>query len=217
MFEISKTFEFSCAHSVYSQELNRNWAKITYPKCRRLPGHGHNYKLTVYLSSKKLDKSQMVTDFGHLSWLKEFLDECFDHKLLLSFNDPAFRILFLKLGLIEGKHFTLPKELDCSAECIAVNNTFRVERFLFTEVEIERLNEFQFLTFTNFSSSEKTPLADFYQRLLDGIALFKASPTSENLAQFFYYFISENIKPLGITCSRVKVFETHSSSATFSP
>ncbi len=217
MFEISKTFEFSCAHSVYSQKLNEKWTRHTYPKCRRLPGHGHNYKLTVYLISEKLDSSQMVTDFGHLSWFKDFIDKCFDHKLLLSFNDPAFGMFFSKLGLMEKGILSLPEGIDCTAECIAVNKEFRLKKFLFRRIEVEKLKEFHFLTFTNFSSKDNIPLADFYQRLLDGIALFRGSPTSENMAQFFYHFISENIKPLGVKCSKVTVFETSSSSATYSP
>jgi len=213
MFEISKSFEFAAAHSVFSQRLSGRWAKSTYPKCRRLPGHGHNYRLTVFLSSEKLDASQMVTDFGHLGWLKEFIDDCFDHKLLLSFEDPAFPIFLEKLGLLKGGSFSVPVK-GAQLEAVAVDKNYRLKRFEFEEIELSRLKEFAFLSFRYLGATDSLE-GDFYSRLVDGIAFFESSPTSENLARFFYYFISENIKPLGVKCSKVSIFETSSSCATF--
>jgi 6-pyruvoyltetrahydropterin/6-carboxytetrahydropterin synthase len=213
MFEISKTFEFSAAHSVFSQRLDSRWAKNTYPKCRRLPGHGHNYRLVVYLQSEKLDSSQMVTDFGHLRWLKEFVDECFDHKLLLSFEDPAFSVFLEKLGLLRKGRFTVPVE-EARVEAVAVDRSYRLKRFEFGDIELLELKSYSFISF-RYVGATTSPEGDFYSRLIDGIAFFECSPTSENLARFFYYFVNENIKPLGVKCSKVSVFETPSSCATF--
>ncbi len=217
MFEISKTIEFSAAHSVYSQNLNSKWTKNTYPKCRRLPGHGHNYKLVVYLKSEELDSSQMVTDFGHLSWLKEFIDDCFDHKLIVGMEDPAFELFFGKLGLIENGKCILPR-IDGKipeVEVIAVNKGYKVTKLDFEELNLSEIKQLKFLTFQNFKIDSDSPEADFYQRLFDGIALFNGSPTSENLARFFFHFVSENIKPLGIECSKVSIHETPTSCATY--
>ena len=213
MFEISKTFEFSAAHSVHSQKLNPEWAGSSYPKCRRLPGHGHNYRLTVYLKSEELDSTQMVTDFGHLKWLKEFIDDCFDHKLILGSDDPAFEILLEKLGILENGKLKVPFG---EANFVLVNNSFRLETGRTSEVELKLIKEVPFFTFNNYSSEEKNPLTDFYQRLIDGTAFFKGSPTSENLAKFFYRFVSENVKPLGVECSKVEIYETPTSCASYS-
>jgi len=211
-FEISKTFEFSAAHSVHSQKLNPKWALNSYPKCRRLPGHGHNYRLVVYLESSKLDSTQMVTDFGHLKWFKNFLDDCFDHKLILGMDDPAFGLLFEKLGIKVEDKLVIPYG---RAKLTAVTSRFTVETFEIEEVPLELLRNFVFFTFNDYSSPQSTPLADFYQRLIEGIAVFFASPTSENLAKFFYNFVSENVKPLGIKCSKVEIYETSTSCASY--
>jgi len=213
MFEISKTFEFSAAHSVFSQRLNSRWAKNTYPKCRRLPGHGHNYRLVVYLQSERLDSSQMVTDFGHLRWLKEYIDECFDHKLILSFEDPAFYVLLERLGILRNETFSIPVE-GAQVEAVAVKEDYRLEKFNFKEVELSKFNSYTFVSF-RYIGENSTPEGDFYSRLIDGIAFLRGSPTSENLARFFYYFVNENIKPLGVKCVKVSIFETPSSCATF--
>ena len=221
MFEISKTFTFSAAHSVFSQQLNPKWTANTYPKCRRLPGHGHDYKLTVYLSSERLDKSQMVTDFHHLSWFKQFLDRCFDHKLILSLQDSGALLFLRKLFLLDDRGFSLPEieKMKPSVKFYAVENDFS---FVSDEIDVDvmDLSRFVYLTFDSFSCpafSEKSVIEiDFYQRLLDGIALFKYSPTSEQMAKFFFKFINKNIEPLGVRCSRVSLSETETSCATYS-
>ena len=213
MFEISKTFEFSAAHSVHSQRLNPEWAGSSYPKCRRLPGHGHNYKLIVYLKSEELDHSQMVTDFGHLKWLKEFIDDCFDHKLIVGSDDPAFELFLEKLGILEDGKLKVPMG---KADFVAVNGSYRIESGRVSEVKVEKVRELPFFTFNNYSSEEENPITDFYQRLIDGLAFFKGSPTSENLARFFYRFVSENVKPLKVKCSRVEIYETTTSCASYS-
>lgn len=218
MFEISKTFEFSAAHSVYSQKLNGKWAENTYPKCRRLPGHGHNYRLTVYLKADKLDDSQMVTDFGHLSWLKKFINTCFDHKLIVGMEDPAFEFFFSKLGLLEDERFILPKIEGKvpEVEAYAVDKNNRLMNFKFVGLKLLEIKRFKFMTFHRFTVDSDSVEADFYQRLFDGIALFNTSPTSENFAEFFFYFVSEKINSLGITCSKVSIYETSNSCATYS-
>ena len=213
MFEISKVFEFSAAHSVHSQKLNPRWAGTSYPKCRRLPGHGHNYKLVVYLQSENLDDSQMVTDFTHLKWLKEFVDDCFDHKLILGSDDPAFEVFLEKVGILKEGTLSVPFG---EADFVAVNGDYQVETGKVSALGLDQVKEFLFFTFNNYYSFEKTAVADFYQRLIDGLAFFRGSPTSENLARFFYKFISENVKPLGVECSKVEVYETPNSCASFS-
>jgi 6-pyruvoyltetrahydropterin/6-carboxytetrahydropterin synthase len=57
-------------------------------KCGRL--HGHNGVLRISLSSDALDGQGMVTDFDQIaSVMRRFVDERFDHRLLLHRDDPA--------------------------------------------------------------------------------------------------------------------------------
>ena len=154
----------------------------------------------------------MVTDFGHLKWLKEFVDDCFDHKLILGTDDPAFELLLEKLGILENRKIKVPFG---EADFVLVNKDFRLETGRASELELNLIKEVPFFTFNNYSSDEDSPLTDFYQRLIDGTAFFKGSPTSENLARFFYRFVSENVKPLGVKCSRVEIYETPTSCASF--
>ena len=53
MWDISKTFEFSYGHRVYTQTLNSNYSDDLKCACRHL--HGHEGKVLVYLQSDKLD------------------------------------------------------------------------------------------------------------------------------------------------------------------
>jgi 6-pyruvoyltetrahydropterin/6-carboxytetrahydropterin synthase len=57
-------------------------------KCGRL--HGHNGILRIALASPALDQLGMVADFDQItSVMRRFLDERFDHRMLLHEGDPA--------------------------------------------------------------------------------------------------------------------------------
>jgi 6-pyruvoyltetrahydropterin/6-carboxytetrahydropterin synthase len=94
MYEISKEFEFDYGHRVHNQVLNKEYSINTMCKCRHL--HGHRGKVVVYLKSKQLNECGMVTDFNHLNWLKELIDNQFDHKFLLDKNDPMQLVTYIK-------------------------------------------------------------------------------------------------------------------------
>lgn len=215
MYEISKEFKFSASHSVYSQKLREGWATNLYPKCRRLPGHGHNYKLKIFLKSEGLDASQMVTDFGHLGWFKNFIDRCFDHKLIIGIGDPAFKMLFERLGILKNDAFGL-KDLDYRFSLDTINDNYDYTRYENLKcVQLAKIKSLKFATFNEFSCSSKLPEADFYQRLFDGIAFLSSSPTSENLSCFFFHFISRKLNGLGVKCSKVSISESDTSSAEY--
>jgi 6-pyruvoyltetrahydropterin/6-carboxytetrahydropterin synthase len=84
---IDKSFDFCYGHRVWSQELDTRFTENgdNCLTCRHL--HGHQGKVKVFLESKELIKG-MVTDFKHLGWFKEFLDETLDHKFIMDINDP---------------------------------------------------------------------------------------------------------------------------------
>ena len=68
MFTVIKRMEISASHKL----------KLSYPsKCENL--HGHNWVITVYCRSARLDENGMVVDFSHL---KNKVKEHLDHKTL---------------------------------------------------------------------------------------------------------------------------------------
>ena len=89
-WKISKEFDFCYGHRVWSQTLNTEFSLDGCLKCRHL--HGHQGKILVYLEASELNNG-MVTDFKHLNWFKQFLDDTLDHKFILDINDPLFSTL----------------------------------------------------------------------------------------------------------------------------
>jgi len=86
-YTIAKTFSFSASHSL-------PLVPDDHP-CRRL--HGHNYTVTLTLSSLALDFQGFVVDYRALSTFKDYLDTTFDHRHLNDFlpNPTAENIAFL--------------------------------------------------------------------------------------------------------------------------
>lgn len=81
MYTVIKRLEISAAHRL----------QLSYPsKCCNL--HGHNWIITIYCRSEKLDQNGMVTDFSHI---KHQISDQLDHKNLnevLPFNPTAENI-----------------------------------------------------------------------------------------------------------------------------
>lgn len=106
MWVIDKQFDFQMGHRVWAQKLeHENLSLETECACKHL--HGHGYELKVFLESDALDKSNMVTDFKNLNWMKQFLDENLDHKFMIDIKDPMFaRITGYSLPTVEVENFT---------------------------------------------------------------------------------------------------------------
>ena len=98
MWKISKEFDFCYGHRVWSQTLNTEFSLDGCLKCRHL--HGHQGKILVYLEASELNNG-MVTDFKHLNWFKQFLDDTLDHKFILDINDPLFSTLLPHIDKID--------------------------------------------------------------------------------------------------------------------
>lgn len=95
-WKISKEFDFCYGHRVWSQTLDKEYSLDPCLKCRHL--HGHQGKVIVHLESEKLENG-MVTDFKHLAWFKQFLDNVLDHKFIIDIHDPLFNILLPNINL----------------------------------------------------------------------------------------------------------------------
>lgn len=87
-WSIDKQFDFCFGHRVWSQELNTEYSLDGCLACRHL--HGHQGKIKVFLTSTGLNKG-MVTDFKHLNWFKQWVDDALDHKFIIDINDPLFK------------------------------------------------------------------------------------------------------------------------------
>ena len=60
--------------------------------CNRI--HGHNATVEIVLESKTLNKIGMVEDFTTVKDVaKQFIEETFDHRLLLRYDDPLIESL----------------------------------------------------------------------------------------------------------------------------
>jgi 6-pyruvoyltetrahydropterin/6-carboxytetrahydropterin synthase len=93
MLFIKKELSFCAAHRLPDHR----------GKCRFI--HGHNYKVVVTLTSSKVDKNGMVMDFSHVkNIVGEYLDENYDHRLILEGNDPLLGILKEALPAEQSKN-----------------------------------------------------------------------------------------------------------------
>jgi 6-pyruvoyltetrahydropterin/6-carboxytetrahydropterin synthase len=109
-YQISKEFDFCYGHRVWSQKLNKEFSLDGCLACRHL--HGHQGKIIIHLQSDKLIDG-MVTDFNHLNWFKQFLDDTIDHKFIIDSNDPLYNTMLPhyknKKNLIKMKNgFKIP-------------------------------------------------------------------------------------------------------------
>ena len=85
MYRISKQFTFSASHVL-------DCLHESHP-CARL--HGHNYIVIIHLRSEKLNEYGFVKDYRELKFVKEYLDNTFDHRHLndiLPFHPTAENI-----------------------------------------------------------------------------------------------------------------------------
>ncbi|MBD3161958.1 MAG: 6-pyruvoyl tetrahydrobiopterin synthase [Candidatus Eisenbacteria bacterium] len=82
MYRITREFRFSYGHRLLGYE----------GKCARI--HGHDGLLRVILERDRLDGTGMVTDFTEVKRIVSgWIDETFDHRLILHRDDPAVEAL----------------------------------------------------------------------------------------------------------------------------
>lgn len=94
--------------------------------------HGHNWSFKFTFVADRLDDNDFVVDFGKLKFIKKWLEENFDHTLVLNEDDPCLR--YLKNGLCNSEsivddpllpnhtHFPFAKIIEvpnCGAEGLA--------------------------------------------------------------------------------------------------
>lgn len=77
VIESSKTFRnFPCAHRRFRHEGHCAWV------------HGYSRSFTMWFRATELTENGFVMDFGQLKPVKAWLEDTFDHTLLLDTGDP---------------------------------------------------------------------------------------------------------------------------------
>ena len=80
---------FSCAFRQH---------KATHSHCSLIHGYSLGFEFTF--ESSLLDDTNWVYDFGDCKWIKEFLEDTFDHTLVIASDDPEVELF---KGLYEKK------------------------------------------------------------------------------------------------------------------
>ena len=79
MFVITKEFSFSASHKLCGLEEGH--------PCMNT--HGHNYRVIVEMSDKRLNKNGFILDYRKFAEIKIYLDRYFDHQDITSIFSPA--------------------------------------------------------------------------------------------------------------------------------
>ena len=191
MWEITKHFDFCYGHRVHTQELDAELSCNSACKCRHL--HGHQGKLKVTLAGKEL-KNGMVTDFHHLNWLKVFIDDYFDHKMIMDFNDPYLLNIVAPLDFVDSDFYL---HIHCA------------------DISVSQLS----LAIIDDDVLREAALTPAEREVLEGLVVVDFVPTSENLAKFIFDWVSmrmaEHCKEEEITVQSVVFEETPKSSSTY--
>lgn len=203
MWTIDKQIDFCYGHRVWSQKLDVEFCETgdTSCKCRHL--HGHQGKVHVFLESDMLERG-MVTDFKHLGWLKNFLDDNLDHKFIVDVNDPWVVGIINAYPVTEG-----PSWLNGLQPVYPLNTS--EEEFL--KVIPVYVPETTHLAGYNIDVSQMSgPEQEFYE----GFFLVNFLPTSEHLCKWVYDLAAVKMERLGVKVSRVDWWETPKSRSSFS-
>ena len=68
----------------------RQWRADSH--CRLIHGYSLGFRFTF--EAKTLDDKNWVYDFGDMGFVKEFLEDNFDHILMVAFDDPRKQDLY---------------------------------------------------------------------------------------------------------------------------
>jgi 6-pyruvoyltetrahydropterin/6-carboxytetrahydropterin synthase len=105
---------FTCSKT-YADVPFAHRAHMHKGHCRLI--HGHNWSFQITFAATTRDENGFVVDFGKLKELRQSLWDIFDHKLVVSQDDPLLSEIgcFLRDNMIAN----LTVVPDCSCEGIA--------------------------------------------------------------------------------------------------
>ncbi len=189
---IDKSFSFCYGHRVHNQRLNTNFTESgdACLACRHL--HGHEGLVKVFLTgdSKNVEETGMITDFKHLGWFKNFLDDTLDHKMILDIKDPLHA---------ENTIWLLndDEELDLST-CHKMPEGYWIP-------DLTKIVDSMELFGDDLDSPRNKAIMEKYE----GLILVDFVPTSENLAGWLLKVCQEKMKSLhGVEVQAIEYWET---------
>lgn len=222
---IDKQFSFCYGHRVWSQQLEHEYCERgdVNTKCRHL--HGHEGLVHVYLESSTLERG-MVTDFKHLGWLKNFLDDTIDHKFILDYHDPHFQKIIN--GKLSGQLRTTEEHpLGIENDYVTITslnlpNDRGMTRYLplipITVPGVDKVLGYRVDTSASYSLRPEVqyfvegPEKEFYE----GFVIVDFVPTSENLCRWLFEVASAKMAGLGIKVAKLDWWETAKSRSSVS-
>ena len=187
MYKISKQFECSYSHRVYTQVIYPDLSGGEKTHCPCKVCHGHNSTITVELEGEELNDQGMLVDYVNLTFFKKFVDKELDHKTILGLDDP-WTIDFINSGR-EYKDYILNWDKS--------------------NLLPQTVNEMVFYY------KVKTPsIRDYHHDITNGLVLVKFVPTSENLCKWMHEIVSAKLAGI-CKVSSVSFSETPKTLATY--
>lgn len=189
---IDKSFSFCYGHRVHNQRLNTRFTESgdSCLACRHL--HGHEGLVKVFLEesvdSTNMKDTGMVTDFKHLGWFKNFIDDTLDHKMILDIQDPLLKYELPEIHSLDTFELQTPYLIKND------NGFFTIDLdYLIREYEL------------NLDNASEKALFEKYE----GIVLVDFVPTSENLSAWLLTVVNDTMKDLdGVRVKAVEYWET---------
>lgn len=201
-FIIDKSFSFCYGHRVHNQRLDTNFTESgdACLACRHL--HGHEGLVKVFLEEDtdfvkianggqtNVQKTGMVTDFKHLGWFKNFLDDTLDHKFIMDLKDPLITHEFSTIALPPVSGGTIMDYLHKMPEGYYVP-------------------DLDFIKKHTDSVGYPPEIADAIFEKYEGAVFVDFVPTSENLSGWLLTVVQEKMKDLdGVRVKAVEYWET---------
>lgn len=192
MWEIDKTFNMEYGHRVHNQQLDAEYSVDTCCVCRH--NHGHSGLVRIFLTGDTLTRG-MVVDFKMLNWVKVFIDDIIDHKMILDVVDPNLDLITAGNLSVDTSSFITIQGDNLPLEHLSVPGT---EHSVGTRIDT--------------TSLETGDLQDFY----DSFVFVNFVPTSENLAKWLYDAVDSKMSKINVKVSKIEWNETAKSRAVYS-
>jgi len=193
---IDKTFHWEAGHRVWSQELDTCYTSKGDGCCACRHRHGHSYKMKVLLEEttpgENIKETGMVIDFKMIGFMKDFVDDVLDHKMVLDINDPLHSEDSLYLLDDDG-------ELDLSL-CHLMPEGYWIPNMGKIVESLEKFND-------KYSPKSKAIIEKY-----EGTILVDFLPTSENLAAWLLRVAQKKLEPLEyVKVTAIELNETEKS------
>jgi len=208
MILISKSFEFDFGHRVWTQTLDPSFSITDQCVCKRL--HGHRGKVEIYLKAnnlvsetKLIQQTGLLTDFKHLNFVKALIDEVIDHKTLIHVEDPFLH----KFIEFDPTYIYTSMILNTKKTLISYNVLDTIERIRSYMDNKDGMILVSIVPESKVDNETKNWLESF--------VITNFVPTAENIAKFFYEYVSTKFKGTNIVCDKVIFYETPKSKAIY--